>query len=700
MANKKYTNRELSWLSFNARVLQEAADETVPLIERLRFLGIFSNNLDEFFKVRYATVKRIDLAGKAAKSVLGGIKASKLLEAITKIVIDQQSESLKILEDIQEKLKEHNIHVINENEVTYKQQDFIKNYFLSKVSPALVTIILNELPEMPSLKDSAAYLAVKMVMTEEVEQKDGIDRILKRKTKEKRYVLIEIPRNIERFVVLPEEDGKQYIILLDDLIRYNLHTIFNIFDYESLSAHMIKITRDAGLDLDSDLSKSFIEKISDSVKDRIKGDPVRFVYDKNIDSETLTYLMNKMGIESTDSIIPGGRYHNRRDYMDFPSLGRPELQFEKREPLPIPGLILQTSVLKGIAEKDYLLYTPYQSFAYVVKFLREAALDPKVKTIKITIYRLAKISHIASSLINAVKNGKKVTVQIELRARFDEVANIRYAEQMQEEGVNLIFGVPGLKVHCKTCVIEREEEGKLKRYGFISTGNFNENTSRLYTDYTLFTADAAILKEIDMVFEFFETNYKVNKYKHLIVSPHYTRNVIYSLIQAEIDNAKNGKPAGIRLKLNSLSDNGVIDKLYMASKAGVKIKLIVRGICCLNPGIEGISDNIEAISIVDKFLEHPRVYIFENGGNRKVYISSADLMTRNLDQRVEISCPIYDEDIKQELIETFEISWSDNVKARTHCRGMDNPYRRTDGERVRSQFALYDYYLRKTEIYE
>lgn len=700
MANKKYTNRELSWLSFNARVLQEAADETVPLIERLRFLGIFSNNLDEFFKVRYATIKRIDLAGKAAKSVLGGIKASKLLEAITKIVIDQQSESLKILEDIQEKLKEHNIHVINENEVTYKQQDFIKNYFLSKVSPALVTIILNELPEMPSLKDSAAYLAVKMVMTEEVEQKDGIDRILKRKTKEKRYVLIEIPRNIERFVVLPEEDGKQYIILLDDLIRYNLHTIFNIFDYESLSAHMIKITRDAGLDLDSDLSKSFIEKISDSVKDRIKGDPVRFVYDKNIDSETLTYLMNKMGIESTDSIIPGGRYHNRRDYMDFPSLGRPELQFEKREPLPIPGLILQTSVLKGIAEKDYLLYTPYQSFAYVVKFLREAALDPKVKTIKITIYRLAKISHIASSLINAVKNGKKVTVQIELRARFDEVANIRYAEQMQEEGVNLIFGVPGLKVHCKTCVIEREEEGKLKRYGFISTGNFNENTSRLYTDYTLFTADAAILKEIDMVFEFFETNYKVNKYKHLIVSPHYTRNVIYSLIQAEIDNAKNGKPAGIRLKLNSLSDNGVIDKLYMASKAGVKIKLIVRGICCLNPGIEGISDNIEAISIVDKFLEHPRVYIFENGGNRKVYISSADLMTRNLDQRVEISCPIYDEDIKQELIETFEISWSDNVKARTHCRGMDNPYRRTDGERVRSQFALYDYYLRKTEIYE
>ena len=700
MQKKRYINRELSWLSFNARVLQEAADETVPLIERLRFLGIFSNNLDEFFKVRYATVKRIDLAGKTGKSALGGIKASKLLEEITKIVIDQQAESLKILEDIQTKLRKHKIHIIKENEVTRNQKEFIRNFFLSKVSPALVTIILNDLPEMPSLKDSAAYLAVKMVMSEERVPNKSVSKILNRSVKETRYVLIEIPRNIERFVVLPEENGNQYIILLDDLIRYNLHTIFNIFSYESLSAHMIKITRDAELDLDSDLSKSFIEKISDSVKDRIKGDPVRFVYDKNIDQDTLTYLMNKMGIDASDSIIPGGRYHNRRDYMDFPSLGRNDLQYEVREPLPIPGLILQTSVLKGIAEKDYLLYAPYQSFAYVVKFLREAALDPKVKTIKITIYRLAKISHIASSLINAVKNGKKVTVQIELRARFDEVANIRYAEQMQEEGVKLIFGVPGLKVHCKTCVIEREEEGKLKKYGFISTGNFNESTSRVYTDYTLFTADPEILKEVNMVFDFFEINYKVNKYKHLIVSPHYTRSAIYKLIQNEIDNVKNGKPAEIKLKLNSISDIGVIDKLYMASKAGVKIKLLVRGICCLVPGVKDLSENIEAISIVDKFLEHPRVFIFENGGDPKVYISSADFMTRNLDQRVEISCPIYDEDIKRELIETFDISWSDNVKARNHCRGMENPYRRTNGRDIRSQFELYDYYLKKIEINE
>jgi len=699
MNHNQYINRELSWLQFNARVLQEAEDESVPLIERLRFLGIFSNNLDEFFKVRYATIKRIDLAGKSAKSVLGGIKAGKLLEEITQIVIEQQSESLRVLDKIQDNLRDHDIFIINEKQVSESQEIFIKNYFLTKVSPALVTIILNDLVRVPSLKDSAAYLAVKMVMKEEVPQQ-GISKLLKRHIRDKKYVLIEIPRSINRFVVLPEEDGKQYIILLDDLIRFNLKTIFNIFEYESVSAHMIKITRDAELDIDSDLSKSFIEKISMSVKDRIKGDPVRFVYDMNIDEDTLGYLMSKMGIDSTDSIIPGGRYHNRRDYMDFPSLGNDKLLYKPIDPLPIPGLVLQGSLLGFIAKKDYLLYTPYQTFQYVVKFLREAALDPKVRTIKITIYRLAKISHIASSLINAVKNGKKVTVQIELRARFDEVANIRYAEQMQQEGVELIFGVTGLKVHCKTCVIEREENGKLIKYGFLSTGNFNESTSKIYTDYTLFTGNQELLKEINKVFDFFEINYKVSRYKHLLVSPHYTRTAIIKLITTEIENAQAGKPSGIKLKLNSLSDFTLIDKLYDASRAGVKIKLIVRGICSLIPGVPGMSENIEAISIIDKFLEHPRVYIFENAGNNKIYISSADWMTRNMDLRVEVSCPIYDEDIKNEILDTFNISWEDNVKARVYCLDQDNAYRRNDQPKIRSQFALYEYYQKKLENYQ
>ncbi|MFD2518854.1 polyphosphate kinase 1 [Salinimicrobium flavum] len=698
MENNKYINRELSWLQFNARVLQEAADKTVPLIERLRFLGIFSNNLDEFFKVRYATIKRIDLAGKGGKSVLGGIKANRLLEEITQIVIDQQSESLNILDSIQNKLKDYNIFIINEKQVSKSQQSFLKNFFFQKVSPALVTIILNDLPEIPRLKDSAAYLAVKMVMKEPAAKKtNGNSPVVSRQLKEKKYVLIEIPRSIERFVVLPKEGEKQFVILLDDLIRYHLHSIFNIFEYESITAHMIKITRDAELDIDSDLSKSFIEKISASVKDRIEGEPVRFVYDMNIEQDTLQYLMSKMGIDATDSIIPGGRYHNRRDYMNFPSLGSEELQYRPYEPLAMPGLVLQGSLFKGIAEKDYLLHTPYQTFSYTIKFLREAALDPAVKSIKITIYRLAKISHIASSLINAVKNGKKVTVQIELRARFDEVANIKYAEQMQQEGVNLIFGVKGLKVHSKACVVERMEQGKIRRYGFISTGNFNESTARVYTDLTLFTSHQDILKEVNKVFDFFEVNYKVSRYKHLIVSPHYTRSSLMKLINTEIENAGAGKPAGIRLKLNSLSDYHLIDKLYEASRAGVKMRLIVRGICCLIPGVKDMSENIEVISIVDKYLEHPRICIFENDKKPRVFISSADWMTRNLDYRVEITCPIYDHSIQQELIDTFEICWSDNVKARILSAKQDNAYRKNNKAPLRSQFALYDYYLKKLE---
>ncbi|MGY3793054.1 polyphosphate kinase 1 [uncultured Aquimarina sp.] len=691
----RYINRELSWLQFNARVLQEASDDSVPLLERLRFIGIFSNNLDEFFKVRYAAIKRIDLSGTDGKNVLKGMTASELLEQITKIVIKQQSESLKTINTISERLKDHNIFIINENQVTPEQDNFIRRYFVDKVSPALVTYILNDLDKFPHLKDSVAYLAVKLVLKDTVPKEGTISKILQQKTKEKIYALIEIPKNMDRFVVLPEKDGKKYIIILDDLIRYCMQINFSIFNYISASAHMIKITRDAQLDFDNDFSKSFIEKISSSVKSRRDGEPVRFVYDKTIDKDTLNFLMEKMGVDNTDSIIPGGRYHNRRDYMNFPDLGKKSLVYQKLVPLTIPGLSLQGSLLDKIAKKDFLQYTPYHTFSYTVKFLREAAIDPKVKTIKITIYRLARISHIASSLINAAKNGKNVTVQIELQARFDEQANIRYAEQMQREGVNLIFGVSGLKVHCKACVIEREEEGKLKRYGFISTGNFNESTAKIYTDYTLFTTNEAILKETNKVFKFFDINYKVSRYKHLLVSPHYTRSALTKLIDNEIKNSKAGKPSGIRLKLNSLSDYRMIDKLYEASRAGVKINLIVRGICCLIPGIEGMSENIEAISVVDKFLEHPRLLIFENGGDSKVYISSADWMRRNLDRRVEISCPIYDKDIKEELIDTFDICWSDNVKGRKLSENQDNRYIRNDKEKVRSQIATYDYYLKK-----
>jgi len=699
----RYIDREKSWLAFNARVLQEAADKNVPLLDRLRFLGIFSNNLDEFFRVRFAAIRRLSHAGVSGEKLLGGISSQQLVKDITEIVIQQQSESLRILSNIESELEKENIYIINETEISREQENFIKDFFIQKVSPALVTIILNDLAEFPILKDTSGYLAVKLVMTKpksttKIVVKDTVLKIKKPK-KDVRYAVIEIPKTVNRFVVLPSSNDKQYIILLDDVIRYNLSSIFNIFDYESISAHMIKITRDAQLDIDSDQSKSLMEKISTSVKDRRIGEPVRFVYDQSIEKDTLKFFLNKMGIDSTDSIIPGGRYHNRRDYMDFPNLGRYDLLYQSNVPLPVDGLSLEGSILEKIAKKDYLVNAPYQSFSYLIKFLREAALDPKVISIKITLYRLAKNSQIISSLINAAKNGKKVTVQIELQARFDEASNISYAEQMQTEGIELIFGIKGLKVHSKICVIERVEEGKVKRYGLISTGNFNESTAKVYTDVTLFTSHTKILKDVAKIFDFFDINYRVHRYKHLVVSPHYTRTRFEKLIDREIANAREGKEAHIALKMNSLSDYGMIDKLYDASRAGVKIRLIVRGICSLIPGVPGMSDNIEAISIVDNYLEHSRVYIFNNDGDPEVYISSADFMTRNLDERVEVTCPIYDESIKQELIDTFNIGWKGNVKARLHSENLDNLYRmRKDDPVFRAQLETYNYYRDKLEV--
>ena len=685
MTNQKdrYINRELSWLQFNARVLQEAADSSVPLLERLRFIGIFSNNLDEFFMVRYATVKRISEAGKGGRKALGVYRADELLEMITKEVIVQQSKSLAIIDEVYAKLEDENIYLLNERTISHpSHKDFIADFYIENVSPALMAIVLNDNTPIPRLKDSAAYLAIKMKLSET----------------ENQYALLEIPRSVYRFVTLPKVDNKDYIILLDDLIRYRLDSIFSIFKYESIEAHMIKITRDAELDIESDLGVSFLEKLSKSVKNRVDGDPVRFIYDKTIAADTLAFLMSKMGVEPNDSVIPGGRYHFRRDYMDFPDMGRKDLLYAKEKPLAINGVSLNDNLFEKVAHKDFLQYTPYHTFSYIIKFLREAALDPKVKTIKITIYRLAKISHITSSLINAAKNGKEVIVQIELQARFDEASNMEYAEKMQDEGVKLIFGVKGLKVHSKVCLVERLENKKLKLYGFISTGNFNNSTAKIYTDYTLFTANQDILKDLRKVFNFLKTNYIVNKYKHLLVSPHYAKNGFIRLIDQEIHKALEGNLAQIKLKLNSITSYEMVDKLYEASNAGVQIKMIIRGVCCLIPGVKGLSENIEAISIVDKYLEHPRMMIFGTDGDEDVYISSSDWMTRNLDNRVEVTCPIYDEDIKKELIDTFSICWNDNVKARVFSKNQDNAYREVTGKPVRSQVKTYEYYVNKITV--
>lgn len=690
MLQQKYIDREKSWLAFNARVLQEAGDETVPLLDRMRFLGIFSNNLDEFFRVRFAAIRRLTLTGISGEKFFNGISAQQLLNDITEIVIDQQAESLDILNDIEARLEKENIFTIDENDVTAEQENFLKDFFVQKVSPELVTIILNDLDHFPILKDTAGYLAVKLVTKIQSQEEDVDDN------SEIRYAVIELPKTINRFVVLPPEGKKQYVIMLDDVIRLNLNKIFDIFDYESVSAHMIKITRDAQLDIDSDMSKSMLEKISAGVKDRRIGEPVRFIYDQTIGKDTLNFFLTNMKIDATDSIIPGGKYHNRRDYMDFPNLGRFDLLYKTNLPLPIPGLSLDENIMKKIAIKDYLVNAPYQSYSYVIKFLREAALDPKVTTIKITLYRLAKNSQIISSLINAAKNGKKVTVQIELQARFDEASNISYAEQMQTEGIELIFGIKGLKVHSKICVIERLEGKKVKRYGIISTGNFNEATAKVYTDVTLFTAHQKILKDVSKIFDFFDTNYRVHRYKHLIVSPHYTRGRFHKLIDREISHALAGRQTYMKLKMNSLSDTEMIDKLYEASSAGVKIQLEVRGICSLIPGVPGMSENIEAISIVDNYLEHSRIYIFGNASQTEVYISSADIMTRNLDGRVEVTCPIYDTEIKQELIDNFDLGWKGNVKARFHSQKLDNKYRQRGNNPVfRAQLETYNYYQNK-----
>ena len=670
-------NRDLSWLSFNERVLQEASDPRNPLVERMRFVGIFSNNLDEFFRVRYAIARRDFRLLKNEEMIA---QAHSLLEQINSQVVQLQQKSLAILERIKEELKGEDIYIIDEREILPEHVDYVREYFINTISPALFTIILNEVEALPNLKDDVAYLAVRMLLASESGKKQKIQ-----------YALIELPKTLDRFIVLPKIGNANYIILLDDVIRFCLSSHFYIFPCEDISAYMIKITRNAELDLDTDLNKSFIEKISTSVEGRKRAEPVRFIYDKLIDEEMLRFLKEKMGIQSTDSVIAGGRYHNRRDYMNFPHCECKELMYKPFHPYPIKDLKVEESLFSQIAQRDYLQYTPYHSFSYLIRFLREAALDPKVKSIKITIYRLAKQSQVINSLINAVKNGKKVTVQIELQARFDETANIHYAEQLQREGVNTIFGIRGLKVHSKIGVIEREENGKTYRYGFISTGNFNESSAKIYTDYTLFTAHQEILDEINRVFKFFDTPFQVFQYKHLLVSPHYTKTTFLSLIDREIALAKEGKEAFLKLKMNGLTNEEMIEKLYEASQAGVKIQMIVRGVCGLLPQVQGLSENIEVISIVDRFLEHSRLYIFGNNGNPLYYISSADWMSRNLNNRVEVSCPIYQKDIQQQLWDTFHLAWNDRVKARIIDKDQQNAYR-SQQQGQSSQEAIYNYY--------
>ncbi len=653
-------NRELSWLSFNHRVLQEAMDERVPLIERLRFLGIFSNNLDEFFRVRVATMKRITSVSKK-KELIGNKTAGEVLDEIHGEVVRQKAVFDQTYAKIITQLTEHNIHILNETQLNEEQQQFVDEYYREVVAPLLVPIMLGNVPDFPELRDKSIYLAVRIY-----NKKKGI---------KKQVALIEVPsERTTRFIVLPEEGEKKFIIFLDDLIRFNMNKIFGIFEYDRLEAYMIKITRDAELELDADISKGFYERIKRSLKQRKTGDPVRFLHDRTMPEGLLRHLIKGMQIEDESNIIPGGRYHNSKDFMKFPTIGPPELHWEKLVQTEHTYFTRSRSVLAAIQRNDILIHFPYQHFRAMVHFLREAAIHPHVKEIKITLYRVARESRVLNALISAVKNGKSVTAVIELRARFDEENNLEWSKRLHEAGIKVIYGVPELKVHCKLALVTTVHEGEEKHHVVVSTGNFNENTAKLYSDLAVFTCNKEIVDEAVKVFNFIEKPYINVRFRSLLVAPAAMRSKLLVMLNREIKNAKEGRRAEVFLKMNSLVDETLIRKLYQASDAGVRVRLIIRGICSIISGEPGLSENIQARSIIDRFLEHSRIFIFANGGNEEVYISSADWMERNLDYRVEVGCPIFDKALKKEIKDLMELQWRDNTKARIIDAEQTNPY--------------------------
>ncbi len=675
----KLIHREISWLSFNERVLQEAQDNSVPLVERIKFLGIFSNNLDEFFKVRVATIKRMIDYQQGSKTIEGE-KPKKLMSMIQKKVLQLQNKFEYTFQNIVNELERNGILIINEMELNPMQAEFVKKYFDENIFPVLSPILLSNVDKFPYLKDKSIYLVVKLSGTEPEVPTD--------------YALIEIPTNVlPRFIVLPSETEKKFIILLEDVIRYSLDDVFALLKFDNFESWIIKLTRDAELDMDNDISKSFLEVISKGLNSRKTGQPVRFVFDNAISRELLEMIVEKLNLDEDNNLIPGGRYHNFKDFMNFPQVGGSELVYGQTAALPHPLIKKHKSIITVMSKKDFMLHVPYQDFNIFVRLLQEASIDPKVTEISITIYRVSKNSKVVNALINAARNGKKVNVVIELQARFDEEANIYWSRKLEEVGARVTFGFPGLKIHAKLLNIVRQEGRKTINYACISTGNFHEGNALVYSDLFLFTADKRITSEVKRVFDFFDNYFRNFTYRHLIKSPLYLRRKMYRLIDHEIRNAKAGRKAYIILKLNSLVDNEIIYKLYQANDAGVKIKLIVRGICSLTPGIPGLSENVEAISIVDKNLEHSRIMIFCNDGDELYYITSADWMTRNLDRRIEIACPIYDKDVQREIRDMIELQLRDNVKARIINAVQDNTYVRSEsGEKIRSQAELYKYY--------
>lgn len=671
-------NRELSWLSFNERVLQEAMDPTVPLTERMRFLGIYSNNLDEFFRVRVANLKRmIEVKNEKVQGFKG--TAEDLYIEIRKVVLKQQQLFENAYEQIKSEFEKDKIHFIDESACTTLELKELDDFFHEQLKHAIFPILLDKKRPLPKLRDYSIYLGVKIVSKTKV-----------------RYALIQIPTDYSRFFILRKGEQTN-VILIDDIIRLYLNEIFAVYQAEQIEAYTFKFTRDAELDLDDDLSLSFFEKIEKSLKQRKKGQPVRFVYDAQMPNDLLLFLLQQLNLKKGVNTIPGGRYHNFKDFIRFPDFGNPSYRFKPQMPSPHPDFMNCKSLISKINTKDVLLHFPYQQFDHVVDLLREASLDAKVKEIKINIYRVAKNSEVMNALLACIFNGKQVTVIFELQARFDEENNLWWSNRLKEYGANVIYGLQNLKVHSKLLQIKRSSEGKITYITYIGTGNFNEATAGIYTDLGLLTADKEISLEVSRVFGMLENNLERHAFRHLLVSPFNTRRKLMALIEREIKFAKAKKPAHIRLKFNNLTDIKMIDKLYAASKAGVKIELIIRGICCLKPGVKGLSDNITAISIVDRYLEHARFFIFSNNGKPEYFISSADWMERNLDQRVEVGTILKDPAIQQQIDLIFEYQLKGSVKARSISADYKNAYSKRNLPPFHAQRELYEHYKRLSE---
>jgi len=642
-----FINRELSWLSFNERVLQEAQVARTPLIEKVRFLGIFSNNLDEFYRVRVANLQRMLLVDKKAKTTLG-FSVAETLDAIEGRIDDLRRQYDDTFHSVLEDLEAENIRFVREDELDEGEVEFVSTYFRRTVRPELVPIMLGRKVKMPQLVDGDGYLAIRLTFA------NGKDKL----------AVIQLPRHLPRFLTLPDRGNEHRVMFLEDVIRLALPLIFKLFEASRIEAYALKATRDAALDMDDDVARSVMNRVERGLKKRKQGEYVRILHDRDMPEDMLNVLLRKMKVTSAVSVIAGDRYHNRRDLMGFPDFGRTDLVHPPQPPITHPRLGAATSVMNAIAEGDLLVHCPYHKFVHIVDFLREAAIDPYVTTIQVNLYRVAKNSQIINALINAARNGKQVEVIVELAARFDEKHNLKVANMLQDAGAIVRIGISNLKVHCKIILVTRRKGGRVQRFGHVGTGNFHERNAGIYEDLSLLTANSKITGELAKLFDFFENSFERKVYRHLFVSPFSTRRRFVKLIDDEIRRAERGEEAWMDLKLNNIVDAGMIEKLYHASQAGVKIRMVVRGICVLRAGVPGLSENIEVRSIVGRNLEHSRFLRFGNGGKPLTYLSSADWMTRNLDRRVEVSAPLFDAALAEDIRMNFERMWADNTHAR------------------------------------